>query len=57
MLTDSQINAIEKRVLETPEGQPLPDFGRAPVLALIADLRQLRLQNEDLRKRLDGGGS
>lgn len=42
MLSDLQINAIEKRVLETPEGHPLPDFDRAPVLALIEDLRLLR---------------
>lgn len=47
MLTDSQVRAIEKRVRETPLGQPLPDFGGAPVLALIDDLRHLHAELRD----------
>lgn len=29
MSTPERLNQIEARVLETPEGVPLPDFGRA----------------------------
>lgn len=41
-LPESTLKLIEARVRETPLDQPLPDFGGAPVLALIAEVRRLR---------------
>lgn len=51
MMIEEEIDAIERRVLETPEGRPLTDFGRAPVLALIREVRRLREKAGEAKPR------